>query len=131
MRRFNTNKDLGILIMRLFVGSRLLYGVADNIFSWDRMLEFADFLKTFHFPFPVASAVTSVYAQALAGLCFIIGFYIQPAAVLMIINFLVALFMVHWGEPYDALTAPLAMLFASILFFFTGAGKYSLDREPL
>mgnify|MGYP003575076943 CR=1 FL=1 len=117
--------------MRLLVGSRLLYGVYDNIISWEQMRHFAEFLKTFLFPFPVLSAVVSVYAQAIAGLLFIMGYKIKWAALLMVFNFAIAYALVHWGKPYDQSTGVLAMLFSAVLFLFTGAGKWSFDQEPL
>lgn len=126
-----TNKDIGILFLRIFIGVRLIYGVLDNVLHWDRMLEFEKFLQQYHFPFPIISAIISVYAQLVAGLLILIGWKIRWAAVFMIINFLVAIVMVHRGQSFEEMTTPLAMLFASLLFFFTGAGKYSVDREPL
>ena len=125
------NRDIGVLLLRLFIGARLIYGVLDNVLHWDRMLEFKTFLQQFHFPFPLVSAVVSVYAQLIAGVLILIGWKIRWAAIVMIINFLVAIFMVHRGQTFEEMTPPLAMLFSNILFFFTGAGKYSLDREPL
>ncbi len=126
---FRVNRDIGPLLLRIFIGTRLLYGMVDNIFSWEKMQEFATFLKTFEFPFPLFAAIVSVYAQAIAGILFIIGYKTRWAALTMVINFLIAFLMVHWGQPYDQLTSPLSMLFISVLFLFTGAGRYSLDRR--
>jgi len=123
------NKDVGLFLLRLFVGIRLLYGVVDNIAAWERMIEFRNFLDQQGFPLPLASAVISVYAQFLSGLMFIIGFKIRLAAVLMIINFLVALVMVHLHDSFEGMTPALAMLFSSILFLFYGAGKFGLKRR--
>lgn len=123
------NKDVGILLLRLFAGVRLVYGVIDNVLSWKHMLLFRDFLQQFHFPAPLLSAIVSVYAQLLAGLMFAVGWKIRYAAILMIINFLVAIFMVHWGQTFEQMTPALALLFISILFLFYGPGKYSLDRR--
>lgn len=128
---FKHHKDTGVLLLRLFVGFRLLYGVADNIFDWKRMLEFRDFLQLFHFPMPLVSAIVSVYAQAIAGFLILIGWKIRWAALLMIFNFSVALVMVHRSQTVEQMTPALAMLFGCLLFLFTGAGKLSLDREPL
>ena len=119
------------MILRLFIGSRLLYGVLDNILHWENMLEFEAFLKSFQAPFPLLAAIVSVYAQALAGTLILVGFKIRWAALVMILNFMIAYIMVHWGETYDQSTAPLAMLFSNVLFLFTGAGLYSVDRETL
>lgn len=130
-RPLKKNKDVGVLLFRLFIGLRLLYGVLDNILSQDRMLEFATFLTTHQFPYPHMAAYISVYAQALAGLSIIIGFKIRWAAVLLIINFLVAVIVVHWGQSFEEMTPALAMLFAAILILFIGAGRYAVDKEPL
>jgi len=130
-RPFKKNKDVGILLFRLFIGMRLLYGVLDNIIDKDRMLEFSSFLKAHQFPNPLISAYVSVYAQALAGLMIILGLKIRWASILMIVNFLVALYMVHLGQTVEEMTPALAMLFAAILFLFVGAGHYSIDKEPL
>lgn len=130
-RPLKKNKDIGVLLFRLFIGIRLLYGVLDNILVQARMQEFAAFLKAHFFPYPLIAAQVSVYAQALAGLMIILGFKIRWAAVLMVINFLVAIIMVHWGQTIEEMTPALAMLFAAILFLFIGAGRYSVDREPL
>lgn len=82
---FNRNKDIGPLLLRLFTGIRLIYGVQDNIFSWGHMKKFAVFLGQYNFPFPLFCAIVSVYAQAIAGLAFILGWKTRWAAVLMII----------------------------------------------
>jgi putative oxidoreductase len=120
------NKDIGYLLLRLFVGLRLIYGVTDNVFSWNHMLAFEQFLVSNGFPFPLLSAIVSVYAQFLAGILIVLGFYIRYAAMLMIINFTVAIVMVHVGDTIEGMTPALAMLFSNILFLFCGAGKYSL-----
>ena len=131
MRFFRKNKDAGILLFRLFIGARLLYGVLDNVFSWSRMQEFVEFLQLFHFPMPSVLAVVSVYAQAIAGIFILLGSKIRWASLLIILNFLVALLVVHRRDSFEQITPALSMLFGSLLFLFTGAGKYSLDREPL
>lgn len=124
---FKNRRDMGVLFLRLFIGVRLIYGVIDNIFSWKKMLEFAAFLENFHFPFPIASAIISVFFQCIAGIMIIVGLKIRLAALLMIGNFLIALLMVHLYDSFEGMTPALAILFASILFLFQGAGKYALD----
>jgi putative oxidoreductase len=128
---FKARQDVGMLLMRLFIGGRLLYGVLDNVFNWSHMLKFRDFLHLFHFPMPLVSAVVSVYAQAIAGVFILIGWKIRWASLIMVFNFIVALVAVHWGQSVEQMTPALAMLFGNLLFLFTGAGKYALDREPM
>ena len=122
------NKDVGVLLLRLFIGVRLIYGVIDNVTSWEHMLKFRDFLQVFHFPVPLVSAVVSVYAQLIAALLIVLGFKIRFASLVMIFNFLVAIIMVHRNDTMEALTPALMMIFSCLLFLFQGAGKFSVDH---
>lgn len=126
---YSRHAELGVTLFRLFLGAVLVYGTADNVFSYARMLEFRDFLAHNGFPVPLASAYLSAYAQFLCGLLILAGAWTRSAAAIMVFNFLVALGMVHVGLPLSANIAPLAMLFGSLLFVFHGGGAFSVDRR--
>lgn len=115
------------VILRMFIGFVLIYGTQDNVFSHERMLEFRDFLESNNFPWPLASAYLSVYAQFITGILLIGGLFTRYAAAIVVINFLVALFMVHLNLPFDANIAPMAMLVGGLFFVLYGAPQYSLD----
>lgn len=121
------HREVGPLLLRVFVAFILVYGTQDNIVSWAQMLEFRDFLEGHGFPFPLVSAHLSVYAQFSCGLLLLVGFLTRWAAAVMVVNFTVALLMVHLGLPFSANIAPLAMLFGALFLLFYGAGPYSLD----
>lgn len=123
------NRDAGVLLLRIFVGLRLVYGVVDNVFSWKHMQAFEAFLEANHFPLPLYSAILSVYAQLVCGLMILTGFYIRAAALIMVVNFLIALIMVHRNDTVEGMTPALAMLFSSLLFVFYGAGKFALQSK--
>ena len=122
------NKDAGVLLLRLFVGFRLIYGVQAAVFSWDTMLKVGNFFERFHFPFPVVCAAVSVYAQFASGILLLWGWNTRLAALLMVINFTVAWIMVDRFGSVEDMTPALAILFCSIVFLFQGAGKISLDN---
>ena len=126
---FKRNQDLGILLLRIFIGVRLIYGVQDNVLSWEHMTRFSEFLKEFRFPIPMACAIISVYAQLVAGILILLGWLTRYAALLMIINFLIALIMVHRNDSFEAMTAPLSILFCCLLFLFYGPGGISIDKK--
>lgn len=121
--------DVAFLLLRLFIGVRLIYGVMDNILSWEHMIEFRNFLELFHFPFPIVSAVASVYAQLIAGMMILLGWKIRWAGAVMVFNFLIALIIVHRRDSFEQMTTPLAILVCSVFFLLAGAGKYALDRK--
>lgn len=123
--------SFGILLLRVFVGSRLLYGVLDNIISWEKMMEFSSFLDSFGFPLPLVSAVISVYLQFLAGLFILTGYKCRIFSVVMVINFAIALLFVHLPakDTVEVMTPALAIFFICLALVFTGPGKISLKEK--
>jgi putative oxidoreductase len=126
---FENRKDYGSFFLRIIIGWRLIDGTQDNVFSWDRMLEFKVFLEQHNFAFPLAAAVVSVYAQFICGALYIAGLFVRPAAIVMIVNFLIALLTVHLGTTFIDSFQALIMFFGSIFFLFNGAGKISIDER--
>lgn len=126
---FESKKEYGVIFVRVITGFHLIYGVQDNVLDWGRMLEFKNFLQLHHFPVPLISAIVSVYAQLVCGMLFIAGAYVRAAAVIMIFNFIVALTVVHHGDPYPEAFPALMMLCSSLFLLFHGAGKLAIDKE--
>jgi putative oxidoreductase len=121
-------REYGLFFIRLIVGFHLIYGVSDNIVSWERMIEFRDFLAGHGVPFPLFAAHLSVYAQFICGLAFLFGAAIRPAAAVMIINFICALLIAHRSGGYPPAALALLMLFSSVGFLVHGAGQPSVDE---
>ena len=120
-------REYGALALRLAIGYRLIYGTADNVFSWAQMVEFSHFLASKGVPFPLFSACLSAYAQFACGILFIVGFLVRPAAAVMIINFIAALMIAHRDQPYLRNVEPIAIIATSWLLLLQGAGRPSLD----
>ncbi len=121
-------RDLAPLFLRLFAGTFLVHMSQDNVFSWARMEEFAGFLHQHGFPFPLASAVVSVAAQFLSGVLFLAGAFVRWAALAMVVNFVVALVMVHPAMPFREALDPAAMLAGALCLLLLGAGRFSIDE---
>jgi putative oxidoreductase len=125
---FERRREWGAVFVRVLIGVHLMWNTADNVFSAERMVEFQGFLAQHGFPFPVFCSYLSAYAQFLCGALYIVGLAVRPAAVVMILNFIVALVMVHVGLPEQANFPALMMLFGSVFLLFNGAGPLSVDR---
>lgn len=123
----DSHQSLGIFLLRVFIGFRLIYGVIDNIVSWEKMLEFSAFLENNGIPFPTFSAILSVCTQFLGALLLIIGYKTRLAAFTLVINFIVAI-GVHIGfnDSIEGMTPALAIFFSCITLLFTGAGKIAI-----
>lgn len=123
--------ELGPVFVRLIIGWHLIYGTQDNVFEYHRMLEFRDFLAKFGFPLPMFAAYLSAYAQFICGILYVAGLFTRPAAAVMVINFLVALGMVHRNDDYPRSALALIMLFSSVFLLFHGPGRAALDNRLL
>ena len=123
------HREYGLFFIRLIIGFHLMYGTADNVFSGARMLEFRDFLATHGVPMPLVAAHVSAYAQFICGILFIVGAFVRPAALVMIVNIIAALVIAHRTGGYPPAALALIMLFSSIGFFVHGAGKPSWDER--
>ena len=124
---FKRRRDYGALFVRLVVGLILIHQSQDNVFSHARMLEFRDFLAARHVPWPLLAAHVSVYAQFVCGVLYLVGLFVRPAALVMIINFVAALLIAHRGQRIEGAFLALVMLFCSLFLLFNGAGKPSID----
>ncbi len=120
-------KEFAPLFIRVPVGFHLIYGTQDNVFSWERMLEFQGFLAANGFPISLVCAIVSVYAQFICGIFYLLGYKIRWAAIVMIINFIVAIIGVHIGDSYPAVFPAIMMLCTSVFLLLNGAGKFALS----
>ena len=91
------------------------------------MQEFADFLRHHGFPLPLPCAVVSVAAQFVSGLLFLVGAFVRWAALLMVVNFVVAIATVHLSLPLHEALDPAAMLASAMSLLWSGAGRPSID----
>jgi len=119
--------DLGLLLLRWVTGAFLVYQSHDNVFSAARMGEFVKFLTQFNFWMPELLAPLSVYAQFTAGIAFILGLMTRWFGLITAVNFVIAVWMVHWTDPVPGIWPAAILIFLGFYFALRGAGRYSLD----
>ena len=115
------------IALRVFVGVFLIYMAQDNVFSDARMTEFEHFLDSFGFAMPDVAARVSAYAQFGCGILILVGAFTRWAALVMIVNFVVAIVGVHSYLPFKTFLEPCAMLASSLALFLGGPGPLSID----
>lgn len=124
--------DAALLLMRLYLGGFLIWGVWDNIVSAERMAEFEGFLTRLNCPMPGLAAPVSVWAQLAIGVLLIPGFLTRWAGLLLAVNFVVAIGLIGTaGGPGEALArdlfGPVMCVLAGLVFATQGPGGWSLD----
>ena len=122
--------DAAFLVLRVLVGSFLMWGTWDNVTSAARMQEFAAFLTALHCPMPELAAPVSVYAQFLCGALILMGLATRWAGLVMTFNFIVAIALLTLGggeTDFRALFPPLVMIAVPLVLATHGAGAYAAD----
>ena len=119
--------DFTLLLMRVFVGLFLVWGVWDNITSREQLHEFAQFLGKHGFPMPRLLAPVSAYLQLAIGIAFVLGMFTRWAGLLCAIHFGVAIVMVdHLGGMRGIFPSGCLVVIGLYLATY-GAGRLSID----
>lgn len=121
--------DASLLLMRVAVGSFLVWGVWDNISSSDHMQEFVSFLTKFGFPAPASMARLSVWAQFVVGILFVLGMLTRWAGIVCAVNFAVAIAMVDRFAGVRGAFASACLVLIGLYLATRGAGRFSLDER--
>lgn len=127
-------EDAAFLLLRLYLGGFLVWGVWDNITSAERMAEFQDFLTALNAPMPALAAPVSVWAQLLIGVLLIPGLLTRWAGLLLSLNFLVAVALIAPSEgifrdiPRE-LFGPMMCVLEGLVLATHGAGAWSADAR--
>jgi putative oxidoreductase len=124
---FKRRREYAALFIRLIIGSFIVWGVQDNVFSYAQMEEFAHFLGARGAPFPLFAAFLSAYTQFVCGICILVGACVRLISIPFIVNFIAAIIIAHRGDNFRGVFPALLMIFVGLFFLFHGAGKPSFD----
>ena len=124
---FQRHRDYAPVFLRLIIGSFIIYGVQDNIFSYAQMEEFARFLEARHVPFPLFAAFLSAYVQFICGVSILLGAFVRLTAIPFIVNFIAAVIIAHRADTFSRMFPALLMICVGLFFLFNGAGRLSID----
>jgi Predicted membrane protein len=133
LENLSRGTDAVLLGLRLYLGGFLIWGVWDNIVSTARMAEFQGFLASLNCPMPALAAPVSVWAQFVIGVLLIPGLLTRWAGLLLVANFLVAVWLLLTGlEASDEAVAreifgPMMCVMSGLVLATQGAGRLSVD----
>lgn len=121
-----TYNDLGLLVLRLFLGLAMLF--AHGIGKWGRLfgeedIKFAD-------PFGIGaipSLALAVLAEVICSILLVVGLLTRWALVPLVITMLVAAFVVHGSDGFGGMEKALLFGVGYVTLLLTGPGKFSMD----
>lgn len=126
MKKILNNSDLGIWIFRMIVGFTMAFGHGLGKLPPADM--FVSGVGALGFPAPLVFAWCAALSEFLGGFLIGVGLFTRAAAFFMGFTMAVAAILVHGADPFAKKELALLYLASCILLFFTGAGKFSLDR---
>jgi putative oxidoreductase len=124
--------DLGLLILRLWLGTLGVFHGAQKLFGafgGHGMAGFTEFLRSLGVPAPSVSAYCAAGAEFFGGILIAMGLFTRLASMPFAINMVVAIAMVHnkgfaLPDGFEFAATVLAGLLALIL---AGPGRFSAD----
>jgi putative oxidoreductase len=122
------NRDLGLLVLRLFIGVTMASHGYQKVFG-GIMHQMIMGVEKLGFPAPVVFAWAAALSELLGGILVAIGLKTRVAAAFVVITMGVAVFMAHRADAFQVKELAVIYLGAFLAVALTGAGKYSLDRS--
>ena len=121
----NNFNDLGLLLLRIGFGGFMLTHGIPKISMLSNPSDFGDPIGVG----PTVSLILCLIGEVLAPILLIVGYKTKLAAIPAVITMAVAAFIVHASDNLGTKEHALLFLIAFLVLFFTGAGKYSIDKK--
>jgi putative oxidoreductase len=119
---FRNISPIGMAVIRIFTGWFIIrYG--RELFNIEGLL---DFLKKENFPFPVFSGYAAKIIELAGGIFLMAGLFTRWVTPLLMVVMAGVIYTTAHGSIFEGEVAFLFLLLFAV-FFFNGAGKWSLD----
>jgi len=108
------------------VGVMLIYHGL-QLFETHDMSVITDLLFNMSIPFPEAMAYTGKLVELIGGVFLILGLFTRLTTALLFFTFMFITFYLGDGKVFSDNQLPFLFGLISLIFFFTGAGRLSID----
>ncbi|WP_395505659.1 DoxX family protein [Ectopseudomonas hydrolytica] len=131
-----TQAGFGITILRIVAGITFAAHGAQKLFGWFGgygLDGVAQWMESIGLTPGYLMALGAGSAEFFGGVALIIGLLVRPAAVVLAVTMLVAIFTVHFANGFfmsnNGYEFALALLAISVALVFEGAGELSVDGK--
>jgi len=131
-----TQASFGITILRIVAGITFAAHGAQKLFGWFGgygLAGVAQWMESIGLTPGYLMALAAGSAEFFGGVALIIGLLVRPAAAVLAVTMLVAIFTVHFANGFfmsnNGYEFALALLAISVALVFEGAGKLSIDSK--
>jgi putative oxidoreductase len=121
-------KPYSTIFIRAAFGFHLIQYTYEDVFGLTAGSNNSEWLAGMGIPFPYLMSWIYILAEFIGGISIIIGYKTRWFSIPLIINFIVAILLVHFGKLYKESFEAIQMLAVSFFFLFNGSGKLSIDN---
>ena len=128
MRFVATNLDWGLLLLRLSFGLSLFLN-----HGWEKTSNFTAVYNRFGDPIGVGGHFSMIFAMTSDAICSVLiglGLATRWACAIIVINLTVAFVFVHHAKLQGPGEVAWLYLWAGVMLFLVGPGRYSIDGGP-
>lgn len=132
----STQAGYGLTLLRIIAGLTFAAHGAQKLFGWFGGYGLAgvgQWMESIGLAPGYLLALLAGSAEFFGGLALVIGLLVRPAAAVLVVTMLVAIFSVHLGNGFfisdNGYEYALALLAISLTVLIEGAGKLSLDKR--
>lgn len=118
--------NTGFAILRIITGLLMSYHGLE-IFQSAQMQEYASWDAIRNMPFPAFWAYLGKGTELVGGILLTLGFMTRIAAILLTLTMLFICFKIGNGKFWYEDQHPFLFALLSMIYFFTGPGKWSMD----
>lgn len=125
VNRSSESVDIAIFLVRIGIAVLMLtHGISKTELFNETPVQFMDFMGFG----PEISLALAIFAEVGCSILILLGLGTRIAVIPLIVTMLVAVFIVHSGDPFANQEMGLHYLLVYIMLLITGSGRYSLDR---
>lgn len=118
--------NLGILILRLYLGISMIKLSSGYLFDPSQMNGLISFLEGLNWPLPALFAYSSQLIEFTAGVLILLG--IRIAGIFLFFVLLSAVIFAHGFRIFDEAMLPMTFAMKALLISLVGCGRLSLDH---
>lgn len=120
-------QDGALAVARIITGLFMIYH-GWEIFDTTKMNEYAKWMTDLDFPRPSTMAYLGKGAELVSGVLLFLGLTTRLAALILAVTMMAIAFSMGKGRVFMEDQHPFLFVVLAFLFFFTGPGKWSVDR---
>ena len=131
----STRGGSGLTVLRVVIGLTFMAHGAQKLFGWfggGGLAGVGQWMESIGLAPGYLMALLAGSGEFFGGLALVIGLLVRPAAAVLVVVALVAIFSVHWVNGFfmsnNGYEYALALLAACAALLLEGAGKLSLDE---